>query len=170
MRLALARCSTLSAIFLLTLTACGPATSGSSAPTDALLAAFGADTTQGTGTAAELRQRKAQWVKIAPAHYTYVHVAECFCIESVRQPTEMEVQNGVVIGARVVQTGAAVANPTEFQRSIEQLFDMAIEAAERGVVVEATYDEKVGAPVRIVIGTLANDAGVGHRVSKIQAR
>lgn len=134
------------------------------------LLTFGADTVQGQGTVTELRQRRAQWVANAPRSYTYVHAASCFCAPSYRQPVNVDVEAGVVTAVRVAATGEPVPDATTAHASIEMLFDRAIAAAQRGDYVEVTYDAAFGAPVRLVLGTLANDAGVAHYLSAVRPR
>ena len=51
--------------------------------------------------------------------------------------------------------------------SIMQLFDRAVEQRSQGGNVSVAYDRAVGFPVRLEIGTIANDAGTVYMLGEL---
>jgi hypothetical protein len=118
-----------------------------------------ADTVVGTGELAELQQRRTAWLGRRFDDYHLQLQIVCFCIESVRRPVLMEVRENAVRKVWDLETAQLLTDLSPYL-SITQLFDRAIDVRSRGGHVSVTYDSTYGFPVRIEIGTLANDAGI----------
>lgn len=125
------------------------------------------DDDDGHGSASELRVRWAEWRAAGPDDYRFELRRTCFCIPDVVTPARVEVRDGVVVDARAIDTGRRL--PLELFDPIDALFARAIDAAERGEPVEASYHRTLSYPTRLVIGTLANDAGVWYEISRLVA-
>jgi hypothetical protein len=123
--------------------------------------------TEEPGSIFELRVRWAQWRAVGPDDYSFELRRTCFCIPDAVTPARVEVRDGVVVDARALDDGRAL--PLQFFDPIDTLFADAIEAAERGEPVEASYHRTLSYPTRLEIGTLANDAGVRYEVSRLVA-
>ena len=104
------------------------------------------------------------------ADYRYDFQRVCFCTEDAVQPVTIEVLDGRV--ARVVtRPGGKDVTNTRFADwpTVEDLVEEIEEARARGeknLVVR--YDEKLGYPTFIEIGTLANDAGVQYTAENLE--
>jgi len=117
------------------------------------------DTVLGTGSLAELQQRRAAWVARGVDDYHVQLQISCFCIGDIRRPVLIEVRGGAVTRVWDLETGRTVTNLSTYP-TITALYDKAIaERSREGGYVSATYDATHGFPTRIEIGTLANDAG-----------
>jgi hypothetical protein len=104
------------------------------------------------------------------ADYRYDFQRLCFCVEEAVQPVTIEVRDGRVVRVVTRPGGKDVTN-AEFVNwpTIEDLVDEIEEARARGeknLVVR--YDEKLGYPTFIEIGTLANDAGVRYTADNLE--
>lgn len=121
--------------------------------------AFSRDTIPGTGQLAELQQRRAEWLARGIKDYRIQLRISCFCAGDVVRPKLVEVRNGVVSKAWDLETAQPVASIAGIP-TITGLFDAAIAERARGGNVSATYDKAFGIPVRLEVGTVANDAGV----------
>jgi len=106
----------------------------------------------------------------ARADYRYDFQRDCFCPREAVQPVTIEVRQGRV--ARVVtRPGGDVVTNTPYANwpTIEDLVQEIEEARRRGeknLIVR--YDEKLGYPTFIEIGTLANDAGVRYTAENLE--
>jgi len=135
---------------------CGNGTTPSGLGTTQL--SVSADTVPGTGQLAELQQRRAAWVARGIDDYrVQLHIL-CFCGGDITRPVLVEVRRGAVVGVLDLETAKPVANLTAYP-TITRLFDMAIAERSRGGHVSVAYDRATGIPVRLEIGTIANDAG-----------
>jgi hypothetical protein len=104
------------------------------------------------------------------ADYRYDFQRVCFCAQEAVQPVTIEVRGGVV--ARVVTrpggkdvTNAQFANWPTIEDLVREV-DEARGRGEKNLVVR--YDEKLGYPTFIEIGTLANDAGVRYTAENLE--
>jgi hypothetical protein len=122
---------------------------------------------EGTASVTELRLRWAQWEAVGPESYTYELRRACFCSAETVAPARVEVRDRRVVDVRSLATGQSL--PVAWVPTIDSLFKWAIAEAERGGHVEVAYHRRLSYPVRLVIGTLANDAGVAYSVTKLQA-
>lgn len=121
----------------------------------------------GSGSAGELRARWVQWQQTGIRSYGFNLERSCFCpVESI-QPARVDVRDGRVVSVRALSDGHAL--PTQFVPTIDSLFRWAIREAERNGHIEVTYDPLLSHPVRLVIGTLANDAGTAYHVADLVA-
>jgi hypothetical protein len=125
---------------------------------------------EGTGSEMELRTRWAQWRAVGPESYSYELRRSCFCTVEAVTPARVEVRDGRVVDVRAIATGQPLSQPLRFVPTIDSLFVWAIAEAERDGHVEVAYDGRHGYPTRLVIGTLANDAGVAYEVTNVVRR
>ncbi len=116
------------------------------------------DTVVGTGQLAELQQRRAAWVARGIDDYRVELRISCFCGGTITRPVILEVRDGVVSKVTDVETSQVVADMSPYP-TITQLFDKAIEMRTNDGHVSVAYDKSVGFPVRLEVGTIANDAG-----------
>jgi hypothetical protein len=116
------------------------------------------DTIAGTGQLNELQQKRAAWVARGIKDYRVQLAIMCFCRTGVTRPVLVEVRKGAVAKVWDLET-AKVLTDIEPYPSITALFDQAIDQRSGGGNVSVTYDRELGFPVRIEIGTIANDAG-----------
>jgi hypothetical protein len=126
--------------------------------------AMSADTVQGTASLSELQQRRAAWVVRGITDYRVQLRIVCFCGSEVTRPVVVEVRGGAVAKVSDLETGKPATALTTYP-TITGLFDAAIAERSRGGFVSVAYDTAAGLPVRLEIGTLANDAGTQYQVS-----
>lgn len=104
------------------------------------------------------------------ADYRYDFQRDCFCPREAVQPVTIEVRGGEVVRVVTRPGGEDVTN-TRYASwpTIEDLIQEVEEARGRGeknLVVR--YDEELGYPTFIEIGTLANDAGVRYTAANLE--
>ena len=157
-----ATCVIVAAVMAVALSGCS---AGIEVPTGPVLVSH---VVAGDGTVQELRNRQHRWQQLGLRDYTVVIGTSCFCTAEWVRPAQLEVRNGVVVRVTAVDDGAEL--PVESRPSIDDLFAQAITAAEAGTVVEVRYDAAYHYPASLVIGTLANDAGVAYAVSGLVKR
>lgn len=116
------------------------------------------DTISGTGQLNELHQKRAAWLSQGIDNYRVQLAITCFCSGDVRRPVLVEVRRGVVTKVWDLET-AKLRTDVSAYPSITTLFDQAIVQRSGGGNVSVAYDRELGFPVRIEIGTIANDAG-----------
>ena len=126
--------------------------------------AMSADTVQGTASLSELQQRRATWVARGITDYRVQLRIVCFCGSEVTRPVVLEVRGGAVAKVSDLETGKPATALATYP-TITGLFDAAIAERSRGGFVSVAYDTAAGLPVRLEVGTLANDAGVQYQVS-----
>lgn len=126
------------------------------------------DTVPGTGSLAELEERRAAWVAQRIDDYTVELRISCFCGSDRTRPVLVEVRGGTVARVTDLETAKPRAS-TDGYPSITALFDMAIAERSRDGHVSVTYDGASGIPVRLEIGTLANDAGTLYLLGGLRA-
>jgi hypothetical protein len=126
--------------------------------------AISADTVQGTASLSELQQRRATWVARGITDYRVQLRIVCFCGSEVTRPVVVEVRGGAVAKVSDLETGKPATALTTYP-TITGLFDAAIAERSRGGFVSVAYDTAAGLPVRLEVGTLANDAGIQYQVS-----
>lgn len=120
---------------------------------------------EGNASVAELRLRWGQWKATGIRSYSYHLHRTCFCATT---PARVEVRDGVVVDVRALATGQPL--PFAFVPTIDLLFEWAIREAENDGHVEVSYHPLLSYPVRLVIGTLANDAGTAYGVRALVRR
>ena len=125
------------------------------------------DTIPGTGQLAELQQRRAAWLARGIKDYRVQLRISCFCAGDLVRPKLVEVRNGVVSKVWDLETGRPIASVSGIP-TITALFDAAIAERSRGGNVSVTYDKAFGIPVRLEVGTIANDAGVLYFLSELK--
>jgi hypothetical protein len=126
------------------------------------------DTVSGTGQLAELQERRATWVARKIDNYQFRLRISCFCAGEITHPVLIEVRQGAVATVLDLETGRPVTDKSRYL-SITGLFDAAIAERSRGGHVSAAYDRVIGIPVRLEVGTIANDAGLLYYVSSFIA-
>ena len=122
------------------------------------------DTIQGNGQLDELRDRRAAWIARGINDYRVQLQISCFCGGTITRPVLLEVRGGVVSKVWDLETGKPVVNNTAYP-TVTKLFDDAIAERARGGNVTVAYDQALGIPVRLEVGTVANDAGVMYFLS-----
>jgi hypothetical protein len=117
------------------------------------------------GSGSELRLRWARWQMTGIRSYGFNLERSCFCTPETVMPVRVDVRDGRVVTVRALTDGQSL--PSQLVPTIDSLFRWAIREADAGGRVEASYDPLLGFPVRIVIGTLENDAGVAYHVADL---
>jgi hypothetical protein len=117
------------------------------------------DTIPGTGELSELQERRAAWVSRGIDDYRFTLQISCFCGGDITRPVLIEVRGSAIVKVWDLETGKAVANRSAYP-TITRLFDAAIAERSRGGNVSVAYDQALGIPARLEVGTIANDAGV----------
>jgi Family of unknown function (DUF6174) len=125
----------------------------------------GGEAAGGDNSAGALRQRWAQWQATGIRSYRFILERSCFCPVEAITPARVEVRDGRVVSARALVDGREL--PIQSVPTIDSLFRWAIREAAQNGHVEVTYDPLRGHPVRLVIGTLANDAGTSYHVADL---
>lgn len=95
----------------------------------------------------------AQWQAQNLDSYRYTLQVGCFCIEEMRRPVVIEIQNGDVASMTYADDGSA-ADPSLFERyaSVESLFAIIDEAAaEDPAKLDVVYDQTTGVPLSMDI-------------------
>jgi hypothetical protein len=123
---------------------------------------------EGSGSVTELRVRWGRWRAVGPRSYTYELRRACFCGTETVTPARVEVRDDRVVDIRSLATGQRLSFTSV--PTIDLLFEWAIAEAEAGGHVEVAYHPLLSYPTRLVIGTLANDAGILYGVSKLVGR
>jgi len=82
------------------------------------------------------------------------------------RPVLIEVRGGVISKVWDLETTNPIADVSLYS-TITGLFDAAIAERSRGGNVTVAYDASLGTPVRLEIGTVANDAGVMYFLSPV---
>ena len=126
------------------------------------------DTITGSGQLAELQQHRAAWLLRGIGDYRFQLQISCFCGAEITRPVVIEVRGGAIAKVEDLETGRAVPNVSAYP-TITTLFDAAIGERSRGGSVSVAYDRTLGIPVRLEVGTLANDAGTMYRLSNLAA-
>jgi hypothetical protein len=149
--------------FLLTVAASVTLSAASCTPAaDPALRDEGVD---GSGSEESLRQRWAQWQATRIRSYGFNLERSCFCPVEAITPARVDVRDGRVVSVRDLIDGHALS--IQSVPTIDSLFRWAIREAGQNGHVEVTYDPLLGHPVRLVIGTLANDAGTAYHVADL---
>ena len=120
--------------------------------------AVSTDTVSGSGQLNELQQRRAAWLAQGIDDYRVQLHISCFCAGDITRPVLVEVRRGAVSKVWDLETAKPVTN-LQADPSITTLFDRAIAERSQGGNVSVAYDGALGFPVRLEIGTIANDAG-----------
>ena len=127
------------------------------------LAALG-DTVVGSGRAEELRAMRDTWAATRGGRdYRFTTSFVCFCVGGDAEAV-VSVRGTRVVSVRRRDTGAALSAPMYY--TIEELYARAIAMAEASGEVSVTY-HRSGYPARLVVGTLANDAGTAYEVRDV---
>jgi hypothetical protein len=119
----------------------------------------------GSSSEGSLRQRWAQWQATGIRSYGFNLERSCFCPVEAITPVRVDVRDGRVVSVRTLIDGRA--SSLQSVPTIDSLFRWAIREAAQDGHVEVTYDPRLGHPVRLVIGTLANDAGTSYHVADL---
>jgi hypothetical protein len=123
---------------------------------------FPTNVVEGTGSAAELRIRRSAWLTTGPTSYRVDEQLFCFCGFQEPNPAVLEVRSGQIIRAWDRRTAAEFNASGNQSKTIERLFDFAIERAEKGERIRVAYDAVFGYPARLTIGEPEVDAGVTY--------
>jgi len=124
------------------------------------------DTITGSGQLSELQDRRAAWVARGINDYRFQLQISCFCGGDITRPVLVEVRGSAVAKVWDLETGKQVAN-TALYLTITELFDDAIAMRSGGGNVSVAYDQALGIPIRLEVGTIANDAGVLYFLSAL---
>src|SRR5215204_3894761 len=124
------------------------------------------DTVTGNGQLVELQQRRAAWVAQGIDNYRVQLQIVCFCAGDIRRPVLIEVRRGALSKVWDLESAKPVTNLEPYP-TITQLFDRAVAQRSEGGNVSAAYDRALGFPVRIEIGTIANDAGTVYMLGEL---
>ncbi|HEY0016985.1 MAG TPA: DUF6174 domain-containing protein [Longimicrobium sp.] len=99
--------------------------------------------------------------------YRYVYGRACFCVDL--PLVSVRVRDGQVVDVRVASTG----RPLDRDRwdeipTVDQVFDFIAQAEARDEAADVKYHPTLGYPMRVMLGTLANDAGVNYYLDGLQ--
>jgi uncharacterized protein DUF6174 len=124
------------------------------------------DTVTGSGDLSELQAHRAAWLAHGIDDYRFQLQISCFCGGQITRPVVIEVRGGAITKVQDLETGNAVPDMSAYP-TITKLFDGAIAERSGGGYVSVAYDRTLGIPVRLEVGTLANDAGTLYLVSSL---
>jgi hypothetical protein len=124
------------------------------------------DTITGSGELSELQEHRASWVSHKIDDYRFQLQISCFCGGQITRPVVIEVRGGAIATVQDRETGNPVADVSAYP-TITKLFDAAIAERSGGGYVSVAYDRMLGIPMRLEVGTLANDAGTLYLVSSL---
>lgn len=124
------------------------------------------DTITGSGELSELQEHRAAWVSHGIDDYRFQLQISCFCGAEITRPVLIEVRGGAITKVQDVVSGNTVTDVSAYP-TITTLFDAAIAKRSAGGSVSVAYDRTLGIPVRLEVGTLANDAGTLYLVSSL---
>lgn len=125
-----------------------------------------ADTIAGSGELSELQEHRAAWLSHGIDDYRFQLQISCFCGAEITRPVLIDVHGGAIAKVQDLETGRPVTDVSAYP-TISKLFDAAIAERSRGGYVSVAYDRTLGIPVRLEVGTLANDAGTLYLVSSL---
>ena len=123
------------------------------------------ESVDGNGSAGELRSRWAQWQARGIRSYAFNLERSCFCSVEAITPVRIDVRDGRVVAVRALVDGRQMT--VQGVPTVDSLFRWAIREADQNGHVEVTYDPLLSYPVRLVIGTLANDAGTAYHLADL---
>lgn len=115
--------------------------------------------------AGEVAEQKRKWEAQGLDDYRFTLARNCFCAEDATQPARVEVRGDRVVSVTSLRTGRELS--AELGVTVEEMFDRIAQADRDGTYLEAAYHPERGYPAQVVIGTLANDAGVGYSLSDL---
>ena len=124
------------------------------------------DTISGSGQVSELQKHRAAWLSRGIDDYRFQLQINCFCGGEITRPVVVEVRGGAIAMVEDLATGRSVADVSAYP-TITKLFDAAIDERTRGGSVSVAYDRTLGIPVRLELGTIANDAGIQYFLSNL---
>ena len=125
-----------------------------------------ADTITGSGDLSELQEHRAAWASHGIDDYRFQLQISCFCGGQITRPVVIEVRGGAIAKVQDLESGNAVPDVSAYP-TITKLLDAAIAERSSGGYVSVAYDRTLGIPVRLEVGTLANDAGILYLVSSL---
>ena len=122
----------------------------------------------GSGTVSELKVRRSAWLTTGPRSYRIEEQLYCFCGFGEPNPAVLEVKSAQITRAWDRRTGAQFTASGNQSKTIERLFDFAIERAEAGEQIRVSYDALFGYPAVLTIGEPEVDAGVTYVLANLQ--
>lgn len=135
------------------------------------LVACGSDGIADVKTQPDAAQARARWGALGLNRYTVEMKLGCFCVPSVTSWHELRVEGNRVVAARMLEppyTPRTAAEAALFP-TVSALFDRIAEEQERpDGYLEGKYDVLTGLPVQVVVGTLANDAGIAYELRRLR--
>jgi hypothetical protein len=100
-----------------------------------------------------LEDARESWEENAPAHYRFVHDEWAFAPSD--GPVEIEVQDGEVVSALIIETDQPA--PASRELTIEDLFDVIEgELDDEPDAIEIRYDAELGYPESVDVDPLQN--------------
>lgn len=114
----------------------------------------------------EVAEQMRKWEAQGLDDYRFTLARTCFCTEEATQPARVEVRDDRVVKVTSIRTGRELS--LELGVTVEEMFERIAAAARDGTYLEAAYHPERGYPAQVVIGTLANDAGVGYSLSSLE--
>jgi len=116
--------------------------------------------------AGEVAEQMRKWEAQGLDDYRFTLARSCFCGEEATQPARVEVRGDRVVKVTNIRTGRALS--LELGVTVEEMFERIAAAARDGTYLEAAYHPERAYPAQVVIGTLANDAGVGYSLYDLE--
>jgi hypothetical protein len=93
--------------------------------------------------------------------YRYVYARGCFCVEL--PLVNVRVRDGQVVDVRVASTGRLLDRDRWDEiPTVDDVFDLIAQAEARDEATDVKYHPTLGYPMRVMLGTLANDSGVNY--------
>ncbi|HEU0300565.1 MAG TPA: DUF6174 domain-containing protein [Longimicrobium sp.] len=131
------------------------------------LSACGLPTDSATPVPGDPRVQRQVWERQGIDDYRFSFGRTCFCTEL--PALRVEVRNGRISDVRELESGRLVARERWDEiPTVDALFDRIDQAQAQGEYNEASYHPTLGYPMRAVIGTLANDAGVSYTLDDLR--
>ena len=131
------------------------------------LAACDSPTESATPIPGDPAVQRQVWQQQGIDDYRYVLGRTCFC--DPLPLLRIEVRDGEVVDVRDARTGEPLGRIVYNQVvTVDGVFEQMAQAAARGEGVDAEFHPSLGYPVRVMIGELAMDAGVGYSITGLR--
>jgi hypothetical protein len=130
--------------------------------------AFPKNTVQGTGSIQELQRRQNAWLTNGSRNYRVEEQVFCFCGFNEPNPAVVEIRAGLITRAWNRRTGDEFSPQTREKRSVEELFEYALNRAAAGEQIRVSYDASFGYPAILTVGTPENDGGVTYVLANLR--
>jgi hypothetical protein len=116
----------------------------------------------------EPSEQRQLWEQQGIDDYRFVFGRTCFCMPL--PLVRVDVRDGEVVAVREADTGRTLPREEWIGvPTVEDVFDSIAQAEANGEPAEAEFHPTLGYPMRVMLGTLANDAGVNYYLDRLES-